>query len=41
MREAAALLPGCGRPVWSYMRPFGTEGFVVLELSRGDTPAAR
>jgi hypothetical protein len=41
LREAGAPLLKCGRPIWSYTRPGGTAGFVVLELNCGETPAAR
>ena len=41
VRAPAVPLLGCGRPVWSYTRPGGTSGFVVLELNCGDLPAAR
>lgn len=41
IREPAAPLLGCGRPVWSYTRPGGTSGFVVLELACGDLPAPK
>ena len=41
VRAAALPLLGCGRPVWSYTRPGGTSGFVVLELDCGDLPAPR
>jgi hypothetical protein len=41
VREPASPLLGCGRPVWSYTRPGGTAGFVVLELNCGDLPAPR
>ena len=40
LRQAATPLVGCGRPIWSYTRPGGATGFVVLELSCG-TAAAR
>ncbi|MET0645945.1 MAG: glycosyltransferase family 39 protein [Pyrinomonadaceae bacterium] len=36
VKAAAAPLLGCGRPVWSYTRPGGVTGFVVLELNCGD-----
>jgi hypothetical protein len=35
VREAGAPLLTCGRPVWSYTRPGGATGFVVLELDCG------
>jgi hypothetical protein len=35
VREAASPLLGCGRPIWSYTRPGGMTGFVVLELDCG------
>jgi hypothetical protein len=38
LREGAAPLLTCGRPVWSYTRPGGASGFVVLELNCGDLP---
>ncbi len=41
VRWPGAQLLGCGRPVWSYTRPGGASGFVVLELSCGDMPAPR
>jgi len=41
VRAAALPLLGCGTPVWSYTRPGGTSGFLVLELNCGDMPAWR
>ena len=41
VREPAAQLLKCGRPVWSYTRPGGVTGFVVLELNCGDLFATK
>lgn len=41
LKAAATPLLGCGVPVWSYTRPGGTAGFVVLELNCGDLPAPK
>lgn len=35
LREAGAPLLQCGRTIWSYTRPGGLSGFVVLELACG------
>ncbi|MDQ3665513.1 MAG: hypothetical protein M3410_02745 [Acidobacteriota bacterium] len=39
LREAAAPLLRCSKEIWSYTRPGGMTGFVVRELSRGESPA--
>lgn len=41
VRAAAAPLLGCAKPIWSYTRPGGMSGFVVLELNCGDLPTAK
>lgn len=41
IKPQALPLLKCGKPIWSYTRPGGMTGFVVLELHCGDTPEAK